>query len=63
MDRGRINVVIPADADPTVALTVLLRALATLLGQDNARSGDRMRLRMSIGIWLVENSEAGFAAR
>ncbi|HEY6788429.1 MAG TPA: hypothetical protein VI365_14075 [Trebonia sp.] len=55
-----INVVIPADADPTVALTVLLRALATLLGQDNARSDDRMRLRMSVGIGLVENSEAGF---
>jgi hypothetical protein len=55
-----INVVMPGDADPTVALTVLLRTLATLLGQDNARSGDRMRLRMSVGIGLVENSEAGF---
>jgi hypothetical protein len=55
-----INVVIPVDADPTVTLTVLLRALATLLGQDNARSDDRMRLRMSVGIGLVENSEAGF---
>jgi hypothetical protein len=55
-----INVVMPADADPTVALTVLLRALAALLGQDNARSDDRMRLRMSVGIGLVENSEAGF---
>jgi hypothetical protein len=55
-----INVVIPADADPTVALPVLLRALAALLGQDNARSEDRMRLRMSVGIGLVENSTAGF---
>ncbi len=55
-----INVVIHADADPTVALPVLLRALASLLGQDNARSDDRMRLRMSVGIGLVENSEAGF---
>ena len=49
-----INVVIPADADPTVALPVLLRVLTALLGQDNARSGDRMRLRMSVGIGLVE---------
>ena len=55
-----INVVIPVDADPTVALPVLLRALAALLGQDNARSDDRMRLRMSVGIGLVENSTAGF---
>jgi hypothetical protein len=55
-----INVVMPADADPTVALPVLLRALAALLGEDNARSDDRMRLRMSIGIGLVENSTAGF---
>jgi hypothetical protein len=55
-----INVVMPADADPTVALPVLLRALATLLGEDNARSDDRMRLRMSVGIGLVENSTAGF---
>jgi hypothetical protein len=55
-----INVVIPADADPTVALPVLLRALAALLGEDNARGDDRMRLRMSVGIGLVENSTAGF---
>ncbi len=55
-----INVVIPADADPTVALPLLLRTLAALLGQDNARGDDRMRLRMSVGIGLVENSTAGF---
>ena len=52
--------VIPADADPTVALPVLLRATAALLGQDNARSDDRLRLRMSVGIGLVKNSKAGF---
>jgi len=55
-----INAVIPVDADPTVALPVLLRVLAALLGQDNARNDDRMRLRMSVGIGLVENSTAGF---
>jgi hypothetical protein len=55
-----INVVLPADTDPTVALPVLLRALATALGEDNARSGDTIRLRMSVGIGLVENSAAGF---
>ena len=55
-----INVVLPADTDPTVALPVLLRTLAALLGEDNARSMDRMRLRMSVGIGLVENTAAGF---
>jgi hypothetical protein len=55
-----INVVLPADTDPTVALPVLLRTLAALLGEDNARSVDAIRLRMSVGIGLVENSAAGF---
>jgi hypothetical protein len=55
-----VNVVLPSDTDPTIALPVLLRTLAALLGEDNARSMDRMRLRMSVGIGLVENSAAGF---
>ncbi|HEX4832488.1 MAG TPA: hypothetical protein VH478_15500 [Trebonia sp.] len=55
-----VNVVMPADTDPTIALPVLLRTLARLLGEDNARSADRLRLRMSVGIGVVENSAAGF---
>jgi hypothetical protein len=55
-----INVVLPADADPAHALPVLIRALAAQLTQDNARAADRVRLRMSVGIGLVENAATGF---
>jgi hypothetical protein len=55
-----INAVMPADMDPTVVLPVLIRSLAANLGADNARNYDRVRLRMAIGVGLVEQSEAGF---
>jgi hypothetical protein len=55
-----INVVLPADIDPTVVLPALLRSLAALLSEDNSRSVNRMRLRMSVGIGLIEHSGAGF---
>jgi hypothetical protein len=55
-----INAVLPAEADPAVALPVMIRSLAAQLGTDNARSGDPIRLRMAIGIGLVEHSGAGF---
>jgi Protein kinase domain len=55
-----INAVMPADMDPTVVLPVLIRSLAANLGTDNARSIDRIRLRMAIGVGLVEHSAAGF---
>jgi hypothetical protein len=55
-----INAVMPADMDPAVVLPVLIRALAVHLGADNARSADRIRLRMAIGIGLVEHNRAGF---
>lgn len=55
-----INAVLPADVDPTVVLPVLIRSLATNLGVDNARSVDRIRLRMAVGVGLVEQSAAGF---
>lgn len=55
-----INAVMPADMDPTVVLPVLIRSLAASLGADNARSIDRIRLRMAIGVGLVEHSAAGF---
>jgi hypothetical protein len=55
-----INAVMPADMDPTAVLPVLIRSLAAKLGADNARSTDRIRLRMAIGAGLVEMSAAGF---
>src|SRR6266567_7831776 len=55
-----INAVMPADADPSTALPTLIRALAALLAEHNARSADRIRVRMAVGIGLVENSMAGF---
>ena len=55
-----INVVMPADVDPTVVLPVLIRSLAANLGADNVRSVDRIRLRMAVGVGLVEQSAAGF---
>jgi hypothetical protein len=55
-----VNAIMPADADPSTALPILIRALAALLGEHNARSSDRIRLRMAVGIGLVENTSAGF---
>lgn len=55
-----INVVLPADADPARALPILIRTLAAQLTADNARAADRIRLRMSVGIGLVENAATGF---
>jgi hypothetical protein len=55
-----INAILPADIDPTAVLPVLIRSLAANLGADNARSIDRIRLRMAIGVGLVEHSAAGF---
>lgn len=55
-----INAVMPADMDPTVVLPVLVRSLAANLGADNARTIDRIRLRMAIGVGLVEHNTAGF---
>src|SRR5262249_20940069 len=55
-----INAMLPADIDPTVVLPVLIRSLAAELAADNARSADRMRGRMAVGIGLVEHSGAGF---
>jgi len=55
-----INAILPADADPSAALPILIRTLAALLGEHNAGASDRIRLRMAVGIGLVENSTAGF---
>jgi hypothetical protein len=55
-----INAVMPADMDPTVVLPGLIRSLAANLRADNARTLDRIRLRMAIGVGLVEHNTAGF---
>ncbi len=55
-----INAVMPADMDPAVVLPVLIRSLAVNLAADNARSSDRIRLRMAVGVGLVEHNRAGF---
>lgn len=58
-----INAVLPADIDPTVLLPLLIRSLATALGADNARSADRIRLRMAVSAGLIERSVAGFSGQ
>src|ERR1700761_7538546 len=55
-----INAILPADIDPTVVLTVLIRSLAAALRLDNARHSDRVRLRMAVGVGLAERTAAGF---
>jgi hypothetical protein len=55
-----INAVMPADMDPAVVLPVLIRSLAVNLTADNTRSADRIRLRMAVGVGLVERNRAGF---
>jgi len=55
-----VNAVLPAGIDPTVVLAVLIRSLAAGLRADNARWADRLRLRMAVGVGLIEKSAAGF---
>lgn len=57
-----LNTMLPADTDPTVVLPVLIRALAAELTADNAANiADRIRMRMAIGIGLVEDGAVGFS--
>jgi hypothetical protein len=55
-----INAVLPSDIDPPAVLSVLIRSLAAGLSADNARQADRIRLRMAIGVGLIERRAAGF---
>ncbi len=55
-----INVMLPLDLDPACAVPVLIRSVAAELGADNARGADRIRLRMAVGVGLVEPSVTGF---
>jgi hypothetical protein len=55
-----INAVLPADIDPTATLPALIRSLASALGADNARSADRIRIRMAVSVGLIERGVTGF---
>jgi len=55
-----INAILPADIEPTAVLAVLIRSLAAGLSRDNGEHADRIRLRMAIGVGLVERNVAGF---
>jgi hypothetical protein len=55
-----INGVLPPDIDPPAVLSVLVRSLAASLSTDNARHTDRIRLRMAMGVGLIERRAAGF---
>jgi hypothetical protein len=55
-----INGVLPSGIDPPSVLSVLVRSLAAALSEDNARHSDRIRLRMAIGVGLIERRAAGF---
>jgi hypothetical protein len=54
------NIILPPDVDPPVVLSVLIRSLTAALGANNARHGDRIRLRMAAGVGLVEPTATGF---
>jgi serine/threonine protein kinase len=55
-----INAILPSDIDPPAVLSALIRSLAAELAADNARHVDRVRLRMAIGVGLIERRAAGF---
>jgi hypothetical protein len=55
-----INATLPADIDPVVVLPVLIRSMAANLGTDNAYYADRIRLRMAVGVGVVERRPAEF---
>jgi hypothetical protein len=58
-----VNAVLPADLDPTATLPVLIRSLAAALGADNARSADRIRIRMAVSVGLIERGATGFTGQ
>jgi hypothetical protein len=55
-----MNGVLPSGIDPPAVLGELIRSLAAGLSADNAGHTDRIRLRMAIGLGLIERKAAGF---
>ena len=58
-----INAVLPADIDPTAALPVLIRSLASALDADNEHCADRIRMRMAVSVGLIERGATGFTGQ
>ena len=58
-----VNAVLPADIDPTAALPVLIRTMASALRADNAQSADRIRIRMAVSLGLIERGATGFTGQ
>ena len=58
-----IHGVLPSDIDPPAVLSVLVRSLAAGLSADNACHADRIRLRMAIGVGLIERRQPASAGR
>jgi len=54
-------VFLPTARDPIERLPALLRSFAARLAEDNAASGDRIRLRMAVGTGVVADGDRGFA--
>ena len=55
-----INAILPATIDPAVVLVAMITSLAAGLREDNASHSDRIRVRMAIGVGIIERSPAGF---
>lgn len=53
-------IILPSDIDPTAALPELVRSTARHLAEDNRLHGDRIRLRMAVGVGIVGHGAAGF---
>lgn len=52
---------LPSDIDPAGTLSALLSAIPSRLAEDNEANGDRIRLRMAVGVGLVRVAATGFA--
>ena len=55
-----IKAALPAEIDPVAVLPVLIRSMAANLGTDNARYADRIRLRMAVGVGVIERRPEEF---
>lgn len=55
-----VKAMLPADIDPVAVLPVLIRSMAANLGTDNAYYADRIRLRMAVGVGVVERRPGEF---
>jgi hypothetical protein len=54
-------VFLPSEIDPPQVLSVLLRTIRQRVAEDNRAAGDRIRLRIAVGVGLVSAVSTGFA--